>query len=290
MAMDTQTTPSEPKRRTVVVVEDDLDFAVFLHRFLEDHGFQAVVVPDGLQAQEVLEKETPDLITLDLIMPHETGIKFYRELRAQERWKAIPVIVITGLDAASDHILTYRKFLHGKNLAEPDAYLTKPVEPDRLLGVIYDVLVARDRAKRPGTHWFVDLDIAEEEEIWPEKTPPNAVSVFEALGSPLRLRMLELMASHREICVYELVQILDTSQSGVSSHLTVLRQAGVVKTRKVGKWVYYSVHLEALRRAFAATEEVLRELLELSTHEDPEARVQEKIERGLLWPLSASHS
>jgi ArsR family transcriptional regulator len=121
-----------------------------------------------------------------------------------------------------------------------------------------------------------------------KSTPPNPVQVFEALGNSTRLQMLEIMASHKEICVCELVQMTGLSQSGISSHLTVLRRAGIVQSRKEGLWVFYAVDLDALRQAFASVDADLARRLELSANEDPHARLREKVEKGICCPTSAS--
>jgi ArsR family transcriptional regulator len=121
-----------------------------------------------------------------------------------------------------------------------------------------------------------------------KSTTPDPVRVFEALGNSTRLQMLEIMASHKEICVCELVQITGLSQSGISSHLTVLRHAGIVRSRKEGLWVFYAVDLDALRQAFAAVDADLARRLELSANENPHARLRDKIEHGVCCPTSAS--
>ena len=118
--------------------------------------------------------------------------------------------------------------------------------------------------------------------------PPDPLPIFEALGNSTRLQMLELMASHKEICVCELVQILGLSQSGVSSHLTVLRRAGIVTSRKEGLWVFYGVDQEAIQQAFAALETDLLQLLELAAAEDPDARLREKIGKDTCCASAAS--
>src|ERR1700720_3114010 len=64
--------------------------------------------------------------------------------------------------------------------------------------------------------------------------------LFRALADPLRLRLLNLIAD-REICVCYLVEILRTSQPKISRHLAYLRRAGVVATRREGKWMHYRI-------------------------------------------------
>ncbi|WP_242650347.1 ArsR/SmtB family transcription factor [Alicyclobacillus tolerans] len=65
--------------------------------------------------------------------------------------------------------------------------------------------------------------------------------IYKALGDKTRLHMLALLAKD-ELCVCELVAILDMSQPSVSQHLRKLKQAGLVKERKTAQWVFYSIN------------------------------------------------
>ena len=64
-------------------------------------------------------------------------------------------------------------------------------------------------------------------------------TIFKALGEPVRLRLFALLAQGGEQCVCHLTIALDLPQSTVSRHLSVLRNAGLVSTRRTGKWMYY---------------------------------------------------
>lgn len=69
------------------------------------------------------------------------------------------------------------------------------------------------------------------------------IEVFKALGDTTRLRIfLLLIYARKELCVCELVDTLEESQYNVSRHLKILRQAGLLKERKEGRWVYYSLN------------------------------------------------
>jgi ArsR family transcriptional regulator len=63
--------------------------------------------------------------------------------------------------------------------------------------------------------------------------------IFKALGDPVRLRLFQLLASRDELCVCHLTEALKLPQSTVSRHLGVLRHAGLVQTRREGKWMHY---------------------------------------------------
>jgi ArsR family transcriptional regulator len=66
------------------------------------------------------------------------------------------------------------------------------------------------------------------------------VAIARALGDPTRVRIIAALRNG-ELCVCELVDALDISQSSLSSHLQICRQAGAVTTRKESRWIYYSL-------------------------------------------------
>jgi ArsR family transcriptional regulator, arsenate/arsenite/antimonite-responsive transcriptional repressor len=66
----------------------------------------------------------------------------------------------------------------------------------------------------------------------------NPELLFKALADPTRLRLIKLLGDN-EVCVCSCVNVLQTHQSKVSRHLAYLRRAGLVTTRRQGKWVYY---------------------------------------------------
>src|SRR6202011_4917708 len=84
--------------------------------------------------------------------------------------------------------------------------------------------------------------------------------LFRALADSTRLRLLNLIAD-REICVCYLVEILRISQPKVSRHLAYLRRAGVVASRREGKWMHYRLRTPDDEAAAAILREALRRLL-----------------------------
>lgn len=81
--------------------------------------------------------------------------------------------------------------------------------------------------------------------------PDQAESVapmFKALGDPVRLRLMSMIASAPEICVCDLTPAFDLSGPTISHHLKVLREAGLVDSERRGTWVWYRVRPEAFRQ------------------------------------------
>lgn len=86
------------------------------------------------------------------------------------------------------------------------------------------------------------LDEAQAAEIAP---------VFKALGDPVRLRLLSLIAAAGDVCVCDLTDAFALSGPTISHHLRVLREAGLVDSRREGTWVHYWIRPELLRRLAA---------------------------------------
>ncbi|MBM4131363.1 winged helix-turn-helix transcriptional regulator, partial [bacterium] len=82
------------------------------------------------------------------------------------------------------------------------------------------------------------------------------------LANPKRLEILEILKEHAEISVNELSELLEIPKANTSQHLAVLRQAGVVATRKDGINVYYSLRSPKISEACALTRQILIERLE----------------------------
>ena len=85
---------------------------------------------------------------------------------------------------------------------------------------------------------------------------PELIKVFKALSDETRIRMLHLLLDG-ELCVCEIMQALDISQTRASRNLGILRDAGLLSDRREGKWVHYSLSQEAAAR-YCALLELLR--------------------------------
>ncbi len=127
--------------KTILAVDDELQTRDFVSTVLEENGYTPVLAENGEEAMEIVKQNKPDLIILDIMMPKQSGIKMYRELKRTESFKDIPVIVCSGLPRRTylraQAALTETS---GESVPEPDAYLEKPVTPERLGATIKKVL------------------------------------------------------------------------------------------------------------------------------------------------------
>jgi CheY-like chemotaxis protein len=126
--------------KTILVVDDEEDIRDYLSTVLEDAGFRVVTAEDGIAALQCLKREVPDFISLDLVMPGKSGMRFLREMRRNPEWAGIPFVVVTAHahDALGRDDL--QDILSGRPLSGPSVYLEKPVKPDQYVRLICDRL------------------------------------------------------------------------------------------------------------------------------------------------------
>ena len=123
--------------KKVLVVDDDSDVRSFVVTVLEENQYIPLVAKDGVEGLEMIEKEQPDLVILDVLMPRGSGIRLYRKLKTDENFKQLPIIMFTGIALRS--FLKSQKVLDefkGGKVPKPDIYLEKPVEPEDLVAAI----------------------------------------------------------------------------------------------------------------------------------------------------------
>ena len=86
----------------LLLIEDDRLFRELVATQMSRSGYQVTTAADGQSGWDALEKANPELILLDLAMPRMDGLSFLRKLRAQEKWGAVPVLVISANSSAAE--------------------------------------------------------------------------------------------------------------------------------------------------------------------------------------------
>ena len=127
--------------KKVLVVDDDPDVRLFSVTVLEENGFTPLEATNGEEGLKAIKKEKPELVLLDVLMPRQSGIRLYRELKTDKTLKDIPIIILSGI--AKKTFLRSQKALTefgGKEVPEPKVYLEKPVEPEVLAEEIQKIL------------------------------------------------------------------------------------------------------------------------------------------------------
>ena len=122
-------------RKTILIVEDEPDEVSYLSALFEDNGFAVITAGNGYDGFEKAKSQQPDLITLDISMPEESGVRLFRDLQGDPATSRIPVIIITGVTHDFKRFIETRKQVH-----PPAGYFDKPPDRDQLLAKIRELL------------------------------------------------------------------------------------------------------------------------------------------------------
>lgn len=135
--------------KTVMVVEDNDDFRHFLHRELSHIYNKVLVAKDGMEGALKAEKENPDLIVSDVMMPRMNGTDMCRRIKENIETSHIPVILLTAWSTDEGRTEGYK--------AGADAYIAKPFDMEVLLARISNLLEKQEKRKQDFSH-SISLD------------------------------------------------------------------------------------------------------------------------------------
>lgn len=123
--------------KKVLVVDDELHMRTFVVTLLETSGFEPLAAEDGIKGLEIARQHKPSLIILDIMMPRESGMEMYRELKTDPSLKDIPVIIVSAVSKKTFfHSQTVLDQHKGESISKPAAYIEKPPEVEELLEAI----------------------------------------------------------------------------------------------------------------------------------------------------------
>ena len=123
--------------KKILVVDDEEDVRTYLGRLFRENGYAVACAGDGNQALEQVEKEKPDLITLDLSMPAKSGVKFYREIKAKPELSGVAVVLVTGVTGPGGSAADTERFYSTRRQAPPpDGFIAKPIDREEILELV----------------------------------------------------------------------------------------------------------------------------------------------------------
>jgi twitching motility two-component system response regulator PilH len=114
--------------KKVLIVDDSPAQVKLLHGLLEREGYSPIDLSDPRRVEETIANERPTLILLDVVMPERNGFQVCRELKRSSEFSAIPVILVTSKDTASDRYWGEQQ--------GADGYVTKPFTPEELMRAV----------------------------------------------------------------------------------------------------------------------------------------------------------
>lgn len=172
------------KREKIIVIEDEADILEVIEHNLSREGYAVFSVTSGDGGLQMVIREIPDLVLLDLMLPGMDGIEVCRELKSNNATKHISIIMVTAKGEESDIVL-------GLGVGADD-YIVKPFSPKELVGRVKAVLRRGalkndEEAGKRIVHDKVSIDM-ERHEIRIDETPVNFTLT--------EFRILHLLASH----------------------------------------------------------------------------------------------
>ncbi|HIK38559.1 MAG: response regulator transcription factor [Geminocystis sp.] len=200
-----------PKK--LLLVDDDPNLILLVKDYLEYNGYEVITASHGREALSILERETPDLIICDVMMPEMDGYSFVKQVRENPRWRWLPVIFLSAKGQVSDRI---------KGLNEgADVYMVKPFEPEELVAQVKSTLAQAERLMAAN---------------------PRRTETLQRLQVPLHVQLtptekkvVSLVASG--MSNKEIAEALGVSQRTVESHVSnMLNKTGLNNRTELSRW------------------------------------------------------
>jgi CheY-like chemotaxis protein len=126
--------------KRILIIEDEDDIQTYLATLFEENGYEVSTASNGKAGAAKMAEQRPDLICLDILMPEKSGIALYREIKKNEEFKEIPVVMVTGFKAEEFPNIDFKKFIYERSVPGPDGYVEKPIDRNLLLDTVRRVL------------------------------------------------------------------------------------------------------------------------------------------------------
>jgi CheY-like chemotaxis protein len=173
---------TKPEDFTILVVDDEPDVVLYLKTLLEDSGFNVMTAADGNEALELVKRKKPDFISLDLVMPRKSGIRFFYELRHNKEWSRIPVVIVTA-HARDEHVEKDIQALFAeRTMTGPRTYLEKPIKPTSYVNLVKQELGISTEEEVDTAAQEIDRMRAKALEMLNQTSPEKLKKALELLG------------------------------------------------------------------------------------------------------------
>jgi two-component system alkaline phosphatase synthesis response regulator PhoP len=124
-------------KQLILVVDDDPDLVESVAMKLESKNYRVAKAYDGIEAWEKIKENRPDLIILDVMMPRKNGYELCDELKKDDQYKNIVVVLLT---AVGDAVTTTQYTHFGGKTTLADDFIPKPIDLDRLMEIVKENL------------------------------------------------------------------------------------------------------------------------------------------------------
>jgi CheY-like chemotaxis protein len=127
--------------KKVLIIDDERSVLTYLEMLLQDNGYETVCAENGRIGFEKARSEKPDLVCLDITMPEESGIRFYRNLKDDPELASTPVVIVTAVTGDGGDPEPFKKFISTrKQVPAPEAFFSKPIDRGEFLDAVARIL------------------------------------------------------------------------------------------------------------------------------------------------------
>jgi CheY-like chemotaxis protein len=145
--------------KKVIVIDDDKNAVKFLSVLLSENGYEPIVAYDGNEGLQKIEETNVDLIVLDVMMPKKTGFVLFKQLKKKDRYKDIPILMLTAVAASLTELDEKREDtferpydslreslrkaiqeMRDSGDVRPEMFVDKPVDPELFIGKVRELI------------------------------------------------------------------------------------------------------------------------------------------------------
>ncbi len=204
-------------KKKLLLVDDDPNLVLLVKDYLEFRGYEVMAANNGREALEVLDKDIPDMIICDVMMPEVDGYGFVADLRKRQDIGWIPVLFLSAKGQSQDRI-------KGLNLGA-DVYMVKPFEPEELVAQVESSLSQSGRIRQ-------HADTGAPSETLIQVNPSVELT-------PTELKVVQLVA--KGLANKDIAQHMKLSQRTVESHVSnMLGKTGLNNRTELARWAIES--------------------------------------------------
>lgn len=202
----------------LLLIDDDPNLILLVKDYLEFQGYEVVTADNGREALDLLEKQTPDMIICDVMMPEMDGYALVEKVRQDPRTSWIPVMFLSAKGQSNDRV-------KGLNTGA-DVYMVKPFEPEELVAQVEASLKQAARLSKFNTRSNLENSV--------RIHVPSNVEL-----TPTELKVVQLVA--KGMANREIAEKLNVSQRTIESHVSnMLNKTNLHNRTELARWAIES--------------------------------------------------
>jgi len=206
-------------KKTILIVEDEKDIVKMLEYNLQKEGFKTLSARDGEDALDAANRDHPDLVILDLMLPGMDGLEVCKALKGGAKTAMIPIIMLTAKAQESDKVI-------GLELGADD-YMTKPFSPRELIARIKAVLrrmTEKDRSPELARIGELTVDFSKIRALLKDKPIELTAKEFELLKTLIKAKGRVLSRDYLLDTIWGFDHAIEIQTRTVDVHIRTLRK------------------------------------------------------------------